>query len=327
MEMKDLIAGFSGQLQRAVEIGTAAKLSQPRNAIHNIALLGLGGSAFGGEITKNAVQIKVPFQIHRNYDAPPYVSTNTLVIVSSYSGNTEETLQAVLACHQRGAMIVCITSGGELAKFAQQNGYDLIMLPTGYPPRTAAGFSFVQQLFVLKHFNLIGEFLPEIQESIQLLNDFSDHAFARELAADCFEKAVVLYSSDASDSISIRFRQQVNENAKQLCWNHYLPEMNHNELVGWEKPDFLLPKTVVIFLRWSYDHPRVNLRFDINKEIIEPKSGKLTEVWAKGTSKIAQLMYLLHLADWVSLYLAELNAVEPTPVRVIDYLKSALSMR
>ena len=327
MKMKDLIAGFAKQLTTAMDMGIAAKLSPLRNEIRNVALLGLGGSAFGGELTKNALKMNVPFQIHRNYDAPNYVSPNSLVIASSYSGNTEETLQAVTGCSEKGATIVCVTSGGELAKFAKKYDYDVILLPAGYPPRTAAGFSFVQQLFILKHFGLIGEFAPDIHEAIHLLESFDDHDLAKAIATNAAEKAVVLYSSDALESVAIRFRQQINENAKQLCWNHYLPEMNHNELVGWEKPDFLLPKTFVILLRWTYDHPRVALRFDINKEIIEPKSGKLMEVWAKGTSKIAQLMYLLHLADWVSVYLAELNSVDPTPVQVIDYLKNALSMR
>lgn len=325
--MKDLIAGFAKQLMTAVDMGIAANLSPQRSEIQNVALLGLGGSAFGGELTKNALHLKVPFQIHRNYDAPSYVSSNTLVIASSYSGNTEETLQAVAGCHQKGATIVCITSGGELAEFAKKHNYDIILLPTGYPPRTAVGFSFVQQLFILKHFGLTEDFIADIQEAIRVLESFDSHDVAKEIATNAFEKALVLYSSDALDSISTRFRQQINENAKQLCWNHYLPEMNHNELVGWEKPDFLLPQTFALFLRWKHDHPRVVLRFDINKEIIAAKAGKIMEVWATGNSKIAQLMYMLHLADWVSLYLAELNSVDPTPVRVIDYLKNALSAR
>lgn len=329
-DMKALIDGFAQQLIDAKQIGQAAvgKLPAAR-AVQSVNLFGLGGSAFGGEIVRNLVfaSAKVPFCIYRGYETPAYLSAHALVIASSYSGNTEETLEAAELARKSGALVICVTSGGKLKAWADQHGFATITLPGGYPPRAAAGLSFVQQLYILRHFGLIADFEADLDEAVKVLQHYREHEEAKRIAGLMKDATVVLYSSDAVDSIAIRWRQQINENSKQLCWHHVVPEMNHNELVGWEHPKFMIERSVVVLLRSSYEHPRVAIRFDVNKQIIGQHAKHVVEVHAKGHSKLAQLMYLLHVGDHVSIYLAEANGVEAAPVKVIDFLKNELSKR
>jgi glucose/mannose-6-phosphate isomerase len=327
--MKELIQNFANQLIEAKTIASSYQLPSNRSAreIHEVVIAGLGGSAFGGEITRKVAesQSKVPVQIFRSYTLPAHVGPNTLVIISSYSGNTEETLEALHHCLSRGAEIVCITSGGKIAEIAKEKGFDLVLIPTGYPPRAAAGLSFVQQLNVLKARNIISDFSQELNEAIQLVQNFQDHQAAEVLAKKLTGKIPVLYSSDQFEPAAIRWRQQINENSKQLCWHHVIPEMNHNELVGWVHPHNLMDNLYVVLLRSRLDYDRTAMRFEINKQIIAKSCKNISEVYAKGESILSQLVYFLHFGDWVSWYLAQENKVDPTPVAVIDFLKGELA--
>ncbi len=327
--MKELIEGFSLQLKEAKKIASAYQLSANRvnREIHEVVIAGLGGSAFGGEITRKIAegQATVPVQIFRSYTLPAHVGPHTLVIVSSYSGNTEETLEAMQHCLERNAEIVCITSGGKIADIAREKGLDLVIIPSGFPPRAAAGLSFVQQLNVLAARGIIRDFSKDLDETIALVENFKDHNTAEILAKKLAGKIPVLYSSDLFEPCAIRWRQQINENSKQLCWHHVIPEMNHNELVGWVHPQALMDNLYVVLLRSHQDYPRTAMRFDINKQIIAKACKNISEVYAKGDSLLAQLVYFLHFGDWVSWYLAQENQVDPTPVAVIDFLKGELA--
>ena len=325
--MKELIEGFAGQLKIAAEIASKYQPAQVSTEITEVVIAGLGGSAFGGEIARKVAEVNcsVPISILRSYVMPAHIKPTTLVIISSYSGNTEETLEAMHACIEQGAKIVCITSGGQIAEIAKAHGFDLILIPGGYPPRAAAGLSVVQQLSVLHQWNLIPDYHADLEEAIQVLENFDDHLPAQNLAHKLAGKIPVLYSSDRMEPAAIRWRQQINENSKQLCWHHVIPEMNHNELVGWVYPRQLMDDLQVILLRSRHDYDRVQMRFDINKSIIEKSCSNINEVYTKGESVLAELIYLLHLGDWVSWYLAQENKVDPTPVAVIDFLKGELA--
>lgn len=325
--MQKLVEEFPNQLKEAISIGEKADFSSiDADEIRNVALLGLGGSAFGGELIRNltADNMRVPFSIHRGYNAPAYAGKHTLAIISSYSGNTEETLSMAGQMLEKGVQAVAVTSNGKLAGIAKERGFPHITLPGGYPPRAAAGFSFVQQLFILRELKLIHDFRKELEDAIALLEAFDAHAQAESVAARLANKLPVIYAGDAADAVAIRLRQQINENSKQLCWHHTVPEMNHNELVGWEHPQWLHQQVQPVFLQTDYDHPRVALRFGINKEILQQYASEVLTLRAEGSSHLAQLLYLLHFADWVSLYLAKANATDPTPVKVIDFLKAEL---
>lgn len=329
MDIETLIQEFPAQMRKAVTIGGAATFSKPEHEIRNVCLIGLGGSAFGGEVAKNFISsiCPVPFDICRDYVIPGYVSQHTLLIASSYSGNTEETLSALEAAMPRNPKIVAVTSGGKLHHIAKEKGFDHILLPGGFPPRMAAGFSIIQQLYILKAMGLIADFSKSLNEAISVIESFDAHDEARMLAEQLYSKVPVIYSSPSFESISIRWRQQIEENAKHIAFHHVIPEMNHNELVGWKNPQELLEDMVVIILRSKLDHPRNAYRMDISRNLFGEYADSVVEVKPEGKSHLAQLFYLLHLGDWVSYYLAVLNEEDPAPVKVIDYLKTELGKK
>lgn len=326
--MEKLISDFGAQMREAITIGKQAKFTAPDHDIQNVILIGLGGSAFGGEVIKNYTtdRIKVPYVIVRDYTVPSFVSENTLLIVSSYSGNTEETLSMLDSALAIGnPKVVCVTSGGKLKARAEENGWDHIVLPGGYPPRSAAAFSIIQQLFVLKGYGLLTDFAADLEEAVSLVENFSDHDQAKMISQQLHNSLPILYSAPNFESVAIRWRQQIEENSKHISFHHVIPEMNHNELVGWKNPAGILEDSVVLVFRSELVHPRTGIRMDICRDIFSDYAESVIEISADGDGHLAQLFFLIHLGDWVSLYLAELNEEDPTPVKVIDFLKGELS--
>ncbi len=325
--MKELIAAFPGQLEEALRIGQSYSFKNPAGSPANVLLTGLGGSGIGGSIIQNYVadKLKVPFTVNKDYFLPAFVNSNTLVIVCSYSGNTEETLQAMKQAIKAKAQIVCITSGGEVEKLAAKKGYDCIIVPGGMPPRTCVGYSIVEILFVLRHFGLLkSRFVPEIQAAVELLRT-ETKALARKAQSIAKKMAgtfPVIYTAQPFEGLAIRVRQQINENSKMLASHGAIPEMNHNELVGWRDRN---DNMAVLLLRNEDDYERVQTRMEINKKIIRKCTSNITEVYSKGNSYFEKLFYFIHLTDWLSYYLAELHEVDATEVRVIDFLKSSLA--
>jgi len=237
--MNELIARFPDQLKESLEIGRAATINAHSEAITNIYVAGLGGSGIGGDFVHEFVQNEctVPFTIGKGYTIPASVTKNTLAIVSSYSGNTEETLESFEQIKTRGAKVVIISSGGKLIQFAKELGYDYITLPNNWPsPRACLGFSLVQQLFILNKLGLTSDTaIRGIETSIPLLeNEMESIKVEAEKIAKMLDKKIpIVYTTDRMESVAVRLRQQINENSKMLCWHHVIPEMNHNELVGW----------------------------------------------------------------------------------------------
>ena len=325
--MEELIKGFADQMRTAIEIGEAATLTAPEKEIRNVLVIGLGGSAFGGEIIKNYVtnELAVPYEIIRDYTVPAYVSEHTLLIASSYSGNTEETLSMLDAALPANPKVVCITSGGKLKGIAEEKGFDHIVIPGGFPPRSASALSIVQQLYALHKLGLIGDFRADLDEALNLVDGFSDHENATFIAQQLQGKIPVLYSAPNFESVAIRWRQQIEENSKHIAFHHVIPEMNHNELVGWKNPAGILEDSVVLVFRTPLNHPRTEIRMDICRDIFSEYADQVVEISPEGESHLGQLFYYMHLGDWVSLYLANLNEEEPTPVKVIDFLKGELA--
>ncbi len=327
--MDGLIDRFSDQLEEALEIGRNAKLTTPER-IDKVFVTGLGGSGIGGDFVASFVRdtCPVPYIVSKSYQIPAWVGPHTLAIASSYSGNTEETLTALSGLLLSGAKVIIVSSGGKMIDIAKAEGLDYIQLPDDWPsPRACLGYSLVQQLVILSRFGLISNsLLDEIFLAAQLLRKESSdiRERAERIAALLLGKTTVIYTTDRSEPIALRFRQQLNENAKVLCWHHVIPEMNHNELVGWrDRRDDL---AVVVF-RNRDDFSRNQIRLEINKEIVSHYTGSFIEIYAKGQSLIEQTMYHVHLGDWVSWYLAQLRGVDATEVRIIDFLKSELANR
>ena len=325
--MKNLVNGFPKQLKEAIAIGQNYHFKTAPKAFSNVVVTGLGGSGIGGSIVQNFVfgTLAVPFLVNKEYSLPEFVDNHSLVIVCSYSGNTEETLESLHKAHEDGATIVCITSGGKVAAFAKEHGYDCILVPGGMPPRSCLGYSVVQQLFVLSHFGLIKDtFVAELTHSAISLeeNGAEIRAYADTLANEIAGKLPIIYSAGNYEGVAIRFRQQLNENSKMLCWHAVIPEMNHNELVGWR--DSAQDK-VVILLRNADDYTRVQTRMEINKKVISQYTGNIIEIYSKGNCYWEKAMYLIHLTDWVSVILADIRNLDATEVKVIDFLKGELA--
>lgn len=326
-QMWTLIKQFPQQLSEAIHIGKNSNIHGSQEWIKNVVVSGLGGSGIGGNLVGELAgnQLKVPFLVNKDYHLPAFADKHTLVIISSYSGNTEETISALEEALQRQAKIVTISSGGHIQQIAQQYQLDHITIPGGHPPRACLGYSVVQQLYILHKIGLIDQhFESELLDAIDLLLS-EQHVImtmAKELAQQLHNKIPILYCTAGYESVAVRFRQQLNENAKMLCWHHVIPEMNHNELVGWRKQS---AQWAVVFLRNEDDFPRNQKRIEINKQIIAQYTPCLYEIWSKGKSKTERSFYLIHLADWISFFLAELNRVDVTEVQVIDYLKKELA--
>jgi len=325
--MKRLVSIFTTQLKEALIIGAEAQLNPNKKEIQNVLITGLGGSGIGGKIVSQLVadECNVPIVINNTYDIPSFVNEKTLVIVSTFSGNTEETLFAMKAAQAKGAEIAIITSGGEALEIAKANNYNHIILPPGDSPRAMFSYSFTQQFYLLNHYGLIsGEFVADIEASINLLDTENDaiKSEAATIAKQLEGKTTVIYAEAKYEGVATRFRQQLNENAKVLCWHHVFPEMNHNELVGWAGGSDNL--AVVVF-RNDDDFDRTQVRMEISKEVFKKHTTTYIEVNSKGESAIEKALYLILLGDWISVDLAALLDVDDIEVNIISHLKGELA--
>ncbi len=302
--------------------------------VSNICLAGMGGSAIGGDLIRaySYDTSPVPVNVVRHYEIPEWVGSDTLFIGCSYSGNTEETLSAVNQAVQKGAQIIVVTSGGELMVKAQKNDFDYIKIPGGLPPRAALAYSFIPLFRIFQLFDLIEEGKAELDETEELLYDqaemFSDlqSSEALELARNIKDTLPVIYADDTlMEPVQLRWRGQFEENAKTLAYGNSFPEMNHNEIVGWDQIAHLTGRLTVLSLRDSEDNKRVSARMDITKDLIEDHAVNYHTLHTTGDSRLTRLFSLIQMADWTSLYLALLYEVDPTPVSRIDMLKSKLS--
>lgn len=333
--MRRLILNFPAQAAEAVAIGNAAKIKIKTKGIEQIVVSGLGGSAIGGDLIRTycADKCSAPVIVNRHYYFPEFVGKKTLVIISSYSGNTEETTASYKDAIKRKAKIFCITSGGEVERMAKKHRHPYIKIPGGFPPRAALGYSFFPTLIALSKLGFIKDQKKEIKETLALLNElsarYSDHDSAGNSALNLAKtvqgKLPLVYSAaDKFDTVNTRWRGQITENAKTLAFGHVFPELNHNEIVGWEVLKELMKKIHVIILRDKDDYKRIQLRMDVTKGIIGDLADGITEVHSEGKSLLARMFSLLYLADWLSFYLAMLNGVDPSPVKKIDFLKEEL---
>jgi len=324
--MKKLVQDFPIQLQEALIIGKNHKFITPVSTFSNIVVTGLGGSGIGGSIVQNFVfdKLNVPFVVNKDYFLPAFVNKHSLVIVCSYSGNTEETLMAMQQARKQKATIICITSGGKVAEFAKTKKLDCILVPAGMPPRSCLGYSMVQLLWVLYHFQLINNsFQREIKAAIKKMvaKELETQKESLAIAKKMMGKTPIVYSASTIEGVAIRFRQQLNENSKLLAWHGAVPEMNHNELVGWR--DNATDKVVVI-LRNKDDFDKVQLRIEIGKEIIKKYKPTILEIYSEGKTYWERIFHLIHITDWISVHLADLRELDATEVKVIDFLKKSL---
>lgn len=305
-----------------------------RGEFANVVLAGMGGSALAAELAKQTYDLQKPFDIVRDYEVPGCVNGETLFIASSYSGNTEETLSALEFAEAKGASVVVIAAGGQLTEIAKKKGYPLYKLSEGMMPRMAAfdNFAALTQLLVTNGL-LVQEAVAELRDAgdwlaEKMVNWLPDVATAKneakQLAQDCLGLAPVIYAGPLLFPVAYKWKISFNENAKNLAWCNQFSEFNHNELSGWlAQPVDKLYR--VIYLLSSFDHPQITKRFEVTEKLLSGKWPHPNEVSAVGDTKLRQVLWTTLLGDFVSIYLALLNNVDPTPVDKQEQLKKELA--
>ena len=335
-DMLHLLSSFAEQCKRGWEIGEALQLAGCDERIpNNIVIAGMGGSGIGGDLVKAAVggQFPCPIIVHRGYTLPAFVSSQTLFIAVSYSGNTEETLLSVEQAFSQGADILAVTSGGKLKAFADTHNLPCVIIPAGQPPRASLGYLLMPILSVLARlrFAPTPDFQTDLEETISLLAKLAENfqpdvpeSQPKRLAQALYGKLPIIYAPQELEAIAMRWKGQMNENGKSLAYYSVYPEMNHNEIEGWKHPSALTQECHVIQLRDPIAPSQTQRRMDITAELIQPHTADITQVNSVGRSLLARLLSLVAIGDWTSFYLAISYEQDPTPVRRIEELKRRL---
>ncbi|MBU1318209.1 MAG: bifunctional phosphoglucose/phosphomannose isomerase [candidate division Zixibacteria bacterium] len=329
------IASFPDHLEEGMRIASQASLPEiPVNSIDHIIVCGMGGSAIGADLVRSylADRLGIPMSICRHYRLPGYAGKSTLVIGSSYSGNTEETLSSIADAERVGAQTICITTGGKLEKMAAKNDWACVKIPPGMMPRAALAYSFVPLLVLMSRLGFAPGCDNDLQEAtgtarsrVKELSIDNDKNEAMKLAEMIRGRIPIIYAGqDHIDAVAVRFKGQICENSKQLAFTNVYPEFNHNELVGWSIFEPFVDKLIVITLRDIDDHKRVSARMKIVGEIFSSNDIPAVEIASDGDSLLSRMMSLIQFGDFTSFFLAMLNRTDPSPVHVIDHLKSEL---
>ncbi len=299
----------------------------------NIILGGMGGSALAAAILTSWPGTSLPFEIVKNYDLPEYADGSTLFIASSYSGNTEETLSALKQAEDRGCQVIIITAGGELERTASSKEYPFFKIPSGLQPRMAVFYNFAA---LVKLFSLSGltsgEKLTELKRTADWLGEQANELLpdvpasknrAKQRAQELMGSSAVIYSGPNLYPAAYKWKININENAKSIAWCNQYPEFNHNEFLGWTSHPVDKPYKIVE-LRSNLENERVQKRFDVSERLLSGKRPHPEIVNARGGSELEHLLWTIQLGDFVSIYLALLNGLDPSPVELIERLKSEL---
>jgi glucose/mannose-6-phosphate isomerase len=333
--MYRLTEGFPDQCRQALSIARAVEIGELHTQPSLAMLTGLGGSAAGGDLVRAVFESvgSTPFIVNRDYKLPHFVGLGDLVFCASYSGNTEETLSAYANAKKNGAHIVCVTSGGKLAEVARSDGNTVIVIPGGQPPRTALGFMFVPVLSACERFGLIPA--QDSEAAFTLLDQcvakwgvevpFAKNQ-AKQLAAELHGRVAVLYGLGSYQAVvANRWKGQINENSKNMAFANGFPELNHNEILGWVKANEQgVAHWVGVVLEDGTESAKMKTRARVTKELIGDKA-EFVHVRAEGETLLERMLSLTFFGDFLSLYLAALNEVDPENIDAINVLKSELA--
>ena len=300
-----------------------------------IAVAGMGGSAVGGDLIASAYidSMQSPMATVRGYRLPEWITNRSLVFAVSYSGNTEETISCLGQALERGCRIVAVSSGGRVSQIARGHGLPLIEVPASLQPRAAMGFLSIPIAACLESLGLAADVEADVQETAGVLALLAElygpevpavENPAKRLAASLYEKIPVVYGSEVTAVPAMRWKTQINENAKALAFHNEFPELNHNEIVGWGRPDGLMPRFRVIYLKDEQQHPQNRKRMEVTGELLKSYVDGVIEHQSSGRSRLARAFSSAYLGDYASLYLAVLYGIDPSPVDRIESLKKRL---
>lgn len=300
----------------------------------NVVLAGMGGSPLGGLLCRSwwEDRLKLPFVISRDYTLPGFVDQDTLAIISSHSGNTEETLSSLADAEAKGAHIVVMASGGKLLDIAKDKGYPLLQIPAGFQPRMSVWFTVRALADLIESYGLVEGAVAELEAAAGNLEEAAKQWLpqvetanneAKKIAVETHETTPIIYGSPLLGTAAYKWKISFNESAKNTAWCDVFPEFNHNEFIGWTVAPEQKPFSV-IELHAPADSERITQRFQLSSKLLSGKMPKPVEVMAKGESLIEQILYAVMLGDFVSLYAAVLNGVNPVPVDLVEKLKKEL---
>ncbi len=300
--------------------------------ISNIVVSGLGGSAIGGDLFADFTngELKLPYFVNRNYGLPAFVNEKTLVIASSYSGNTEETLSAVEEAVNRGAQIVAVTTGGKLKAFAEKHNLPTFIMQSGFQPRFALYSSFFALLKIFQNLKLINDQNEVVEKIIELVKEKGEKYSAENnpsfsIAESLIGFIPVIYGvSGSTATLAVRLKGEFNENSKLHAFYNLLPEMNHNEIIGWESFDEAQFHAKAIFIEDEIYHPQIKKRIEISKGLINKSGSEIVTLKSNKEDFKVRLFDLVYLGDWISYYLALMRKKDPTEIDNIIYLKENL---
>jgi len=332
--MLDRIKDLPKQVRDAWTIARAAQLPPAHGDVRNITVAGMGGSAIGGDLAAAllAGELKVPMNVHRDYGLPAYVGRDSLVIASSYSGNTEESLSSFEEAQRRGARVLVLTTGGKIAELARAAKYPVITFSYPAQPRAALGYSLGLVLGALTRLGFVRDLSSDIDAALADVAKLEERVHegartndAKKLAIELYGRIIFAYGGGVLGVMARRVKGQWNENAKNWGAFDVLPELNHNGVVGFPHPDIARDALTVLLLRSDRDNPRHKLRFDVTRELLDRSSVPHKTLQFSGANMLSEVLQLTLFTDYVSFYVALLNGVDPSPVKSIDYLKERLA--
>lgn len=334
--MLNYLHEFPEQCQRAWEMVLQFNLPQEHARIDKVIILGMGGSAIGGTIVRHLAlaESKVPVWVYQDYDLPPFVDENTLVIASSYSGNTEEILSTFTESLKTPAKKLVLTSGGKLKSLAEKKGVPVFLIDYQAPPRAAFPHIFIPLVGILQKLGLLGDKLANLPETLPTLNKLSSELVetsplvsnpAKQLATKLWGHVAIIYGAGIYSGVAQRWKTQLNENSKTWAFFEPFPELNHNAVAGYEFPPQVKEGMLVVLLRSASLHPRILLRYEATAKLLVKAGINHEFAEARGETALAQVLSLVLLGDYVSFYLAILNRIDPTPIDSIDFVKKYLA--
>ncbi len=327
---------FPDMSQQAWDLALKFRLPQAYSRVSKVVVLGMGGSGIGGDLVKSLASAESPIPIFtcREYDLPAYVDDRTLVIASSYSGATEETLTAFGQALKKRCPKLVVTTGGQLKDLAAAHGVPVFSYDYRAQPRAVLPYSFFPLLGILAGLKIIPDQIMAVAEGVAALRKLALEINetvpegknpAKQLAGRIFGKLVVIYGGDITGNVAQRWKGQFNENAKNLAYYETFSELNHNSVVGYSFPQQMPAQTMVVLLMSDWLHERIKLRYGITEELLRRAGFDFAEIKGRGAGRLAQMLTLVLFGDYVSYYLALLNRADPTPVTSIDYLKGRLA--
>ena len=319
----------------AIKFAREAEFPRDYTKCERIVVLGMGGSSIGGELLRDWLLEKSPIPIEtcNDYELPAYINEDSLVFAISYSGETEETLTAFIEAYKRKCKIFAITSGGHLKAFCERLNVPFLAIPKGFAPRAALPYMFFPMAIFAEKMGLVKGIANDLEETVRIIKEISEENdvkkpfrenSAKKMAFELYGTIPAIYGFRHYSSVAHRWKTQLNENSKVACKYEVFPELNHNEVVGWEASEKTAKQFSIVLLRDSDEPEEIKMRIEIAKAMAFKNVGKVLEVKAKGKSKLAKMFSLLHFGDLVSIYLAILNEKDPTPVKMISAMKAEL---